>query len=315
MATSGSVDFSVDRDDIIETALKKLNVIATGASANANQLADGAIELNMIVKHLQTKGLQLWAKKIGYCFLALNTSKYSLGPSGDHATNSYTQTALAADAAASATSLTVDSISGISNGDNIGIVLDDGTLHWDTVNGAPSGSTVVITTGLASAASTDNAVFAYTTKINRPLRILDAVRRDTTDNTDVPLIVTSLSEYEENTNKTTDAPIVEIRYLPTLTDGELYVWPQGDDVNTVIRFWYHRPFEDFDAASDTPDFPQEWYLTLVYILAAVLCDTYSVTAQKASRITKRAKEYLMEVCDWDQEDASLFFEPDSLTHG
>lgn len=46
---------------------------------------------------------------------------------------------------AGGTNLTVASITGFSDGDFIGVILDDGTQHQTTINGAPAGSTIVMT--------------------------------------------------------------------------------------------------------------------------------------------------------------------------
>lgn len=77
---------------------------------------------------------------------------------GGFVCNGRADTTLAAGAAAAATSLTVASITGMAAGDLIGILLTDGTTHWTTVSGTPTGVTVVITTGLASAATSGDAV-------------------------------------------------------------------------------------------------------------------------------------------------------------
>lgn len=310
MATSGSVDLSTNRDDVIEFALEKAGIINIGATPTSAQYTSAARELNFMVKHWQVNGLQLWAKKRAYMFLADDTSEYQLGGASgaDHATNSYVQTALSADAAASATTITVDSITGISASDNIGIVLDDGTLHWDTVNGAPSGSTVTLTTGLASAASDDAVVFAYTNNITKPLRLLSVFRRNS-DKKDTYIDVVSTDEYSELSDKFTDGVVNQVAFNPERTYSTLYVWPQTDDVSDIIGFWYHRPFEDFDASSDEPDFPQEWFLTIGYALAAHLGLTYSIPGSKQSKLNQLAEYYKMEVEDWDQEDASVYFEP------
>lgn len=69
-----------------------------------------------------------------------------------------TSTALSANAAASAASITVSSINGFSSGDHIGVALDDATQHQTTINGAPSGSTITLTDALPSAAASGNAV-------------------------------------------------------------------------------------------------------------------------------------------------------------
>ncbi|MCI0418694.1 MAG: hypothetical protein L0312_05645 [Acidobacteria bacterium] len=53
-------------------------------------------------------------------------------------------TTLTAQANAGATSLTVASIAGFSNGDKVGVTLDNGVQHRTSVNGVPAGSTIVI---------------------------------------------------------------------------------------------------------------------------------------------------------------------------
>lgn len=311
MATSNSVDLATSRDGLIEFALKKIGVLAVGASATTNQKTDAALELNFIMKHMENTGLQLWAKKLGFMFLAADTNTYQLGGSSyDKATNSYVKTQLAADAAASATSLSVDSITGISSADKIGIVLDDGTLHWDVVNGAPSGTTVTLTTGLASAASTDAYVFAYTNNITKPLKIYSVFRRDTSD-LDTWIEPSSLDEYSELSSKTEDGTVTQIAFRPDRLYMEAYVWPETNDVSDVIGFWYQRPFEDFDAASDEPDVPQQWFLALGYTLAEHLAVTYGVPDRIRSEVTQRAAYYRMEAEDFDNEDGSLYLQPDT----
>lgn len=314
MTTSGSVDFSMQRDDIITFALKKISVLPTGGTATTNQKADAATELNMMVKHMQIDGLQLWTKKQGFMFLAADQSVYQLGGSSyDHATNSYVKTQLSADAAASATSLSVDSITGISNADQIGIVLDDGTLHWDVVNGAPSGTTITLTTGLASAASTDAYVFAYTSNITKPLRIYSMHRRNTSG-TDADLTPVSLDEYNDLANKASDGKVTEFAVRQDNLFTEVYAWPETDDVSDVVMFWYQRPFEDFDASTDTPDLPQEWYLTLGYMLAMHLAITYGVPDRIRSEVRNMALSLNIDIESWDQEDASIYFQPDIMGH-
>tara|TARA_Y100000310_G_scaffold106935_3_gene105379 strand:+ start:690 stop:2471 length:1782 start_codon:yes stop_codon:yes gene_type:complete len=61
-----------------------------------------------------------------------------------HYISNGTSTTLTAEAAAAATSLIVTSISGFADGEFIGVILDDGTEHQTSVNGTPTGSTIVI---------------------------------------------------------------------------------------------------------------------------------------------------------------------------
>ena len=56
------------------------------------------------------------------------------------------------------TNMVVDSIVGVVSGDIIAVALDTGLWHWTTVNGTPSGSTIVITAALPSAAADNQPV-------------------------------------------------------------------------------------------------------------------------------------------------------------
>ena len=60
----------------------------------------------------------------------------------------------------------------MSDADNIGIELDDGTIQWTTINGAPAGSTVTLTDALTDDVASGNAVYVYTAKTNRPMKLL-----------------------------------------------------------------------------------------------------------------------------------------------
>ena len=253
-------------------------VIGEGETPSANQTSHASRKLNSIVKQWMGKtdfapGLKVWSRSRATVFLQKDQGSYSLGPSGDHATASYVRTTLTASAATSAAALTVSSITGISASDYIGIELDDGTLHWDVVSGAPSGSTVNITTGLASAAASGRYVYAYTTKITRPLEILMASLRDV-DLNDTPMGEMSLGGYEAIGSKTADGTPVEYLYEYGLTNGTLYTDVQPDDVTSQIRLVYLRPIEDFDASTDEPDYPQGWYRALQAQLTMDLCTAY-----------------------------------------
>jgi len=69
-----------------------------------------------------------------------------------------TSTTLTVAAVATDTALTVADITGFADGEHIGILLDDGTQHQTTVNGAPSGNTINITDQMPSGAGIGKAV-------------------------------------------------------------------------------------------------------------------------------------------------------------
>ncbi len=312
MATSGSADFSVTRKEILEDAASELGVLALGQTLSANQITQGSRFLNMIVKQWQGKsdfapGLKVWTRKRATIFLEKNKASYTLGPGGDHATNSFTETTLSADAAASATSLTVSSITGISDADNIGIILNDGNVHWTTVNGAPSGSTVVITTGLPSAADSGKTIWAYTTKITRPLTILNINTRDSNGN-DSPMFPMTLDDYEAIADKGAAGDATRYYYEQDRLTGELYLDYAIDDVTNTLKMTYLRPIEDFDSATDEPDYPQEWFRPLVYQLAMDWAGSFGVGITVDLKLKR--DESLMLAQNVNPENADVFFEPD-----
>ena len=310
MATSGSIDFSLDRDDAITEALELVGALGEGESPSAAQLTSVGRTMNMMLKSWQAKHhINLFAIQKLYVFLAKNQHEYDLkSTSTDHFTTSYVRTALNGAAASGATSLTVDSITGISDGDNIGIELADGTLYWDTVNGAPSGSTVTLTTGLSGAASDDAVVFAYTTTANRPMKITDAVLRDTS-NLDIPLNMLTRDEYVHMSNKTSDGQPVNYYFDPQRTTAKLNIWPEPNDVTKVIVLWVVRTLDDLDAASDEVDYPQEWFWAIATNLAVMIAPKYGVPDQTFRKLQILAGEALMDAESFDTEGA-IYLQPD-----
>lgn len=237
MATSGSTDFSVDRDGIINGALRIIGVLdPESGSANAAQITTASENLNMIVKALASDGMPLWAIK----------SKV--------------------------------------------ITLVDGQANYTP-------------TGIS---------------INRPLKIVEAYRSDTTGaaNVDTPLEVITRNEYIQLGNKASEGPPILIYYDPQLinTEATIYMYPTPgafEVTNNTVTIYYQTPFEDFDAATDTPDFPQEWYSTLKWMLAAELAFEYGVPGSRIDRIQGKADMEHTKVLDMGMEEGSIYFRPDS----
>jgi hypothetical protein len=311
MATSGSVDFALNRNEIITEALSVLGELGEAETVGGNRLDQCNRWLNIMVKAWMAQGARLWAMKQATLFLAEGTASYSLGATGTHCTHNYIQTTLSTDEALGSTSLSLTSTTGMSASDNIGIVLDDGSLQWTTISGAP-GAPTTIATGLDSAASSGNVVFTYTTKINRPQRIdQDSAFWRSSDGEDTPVAIISRTDYAQLANKTSTGKPVQAYYDPQLGNGTLYVWPAPSDVTDVLRFWYERPLEDFDAAADTPDFPIEWAEALIFGLADRLAPTAGVSLQTRAAIKAEAAEKLATAMAYDRETAPVFFQPDN----
>jgi len=308
MSTSGSVNWTMNRDEIITDVLEDAGVIGAGDTPVADDINACAMKLNMMVKAWMAQGIHLWALEEATLFLAEGTQTYSLGSTGTHCTNTYVHTTLSSDEATSSTSIGITSATGMSASDNIGVVLDDGTIHWTTISGAP-GTTTTIATGLASAATSGNVVFAYTSKINRPQRILSAYRRDI-DNNDTEITMTSREDYARLTNKLVEGKTVQAFYDPQLTNGVLYAWPTPDNATDVIRFWYERVLEDFDAVTDNPDFPIEWAEAICAGLLYRIGRKFRKTQAEINDYKRDADEKLQIALGFDRESTSVMFQPD-----
>lgn len=305
MATSGSVDYLITRNEIITEALELLGVLANGDTANTNDVTSCSRTLNMMVKHWQARGVMLWKSQEIYVFLADEGQYYDLGPTGDHATASFVKTEVATAADSGASTIEVDDDTGISDADAVGVELDDGTLQWTTVNGAPSSDTITLTASLTDDVSVDANVFTYTTITNRPLFISEG-RLHQDSGTEIPLTVVAGNDYKRISTKTSSGKASQIWYDPLTTNGRLHVWPTPDSVKDYLVLTARMPIEDFDSGSDDPDFPQEWLLPLAYNLAVLVAPKFNEETTPAFQM--RAREFLMDATDSAADHGSLYLE-------
>ena len=309
MATSNSTTYNNTAAEIITTAMEHCGQLAVGEVPSAEEYASGLRVLNQMVKTWQAEGLRLWKQEDLIVWLRVGVSKYSLSSSGDHAATTWARTTTSAAASSGASSITVSSITGISDGDNLGIVMDDGTLQWDTVNGTPTGSTVALTGTLDDDVASGNQVWAYTSKPPRPLKLHTPRRRNSANN-DVPIWMVERSVYFGTPSKTLQSSPVNTYYDPQLTTGELHVWPAPSTVDDTLLFSARMPIEDFTVTTNNPDFPQEWLSCLSWNLADQIALSYEVPSDRHQRIMMKAVETKTNAEMWDVEEGSVQFAPD-----
>jgi hypothetical protein len=86
------------------------------------------------------------------------------------------------------------------------------------------------------------------------------------------------------------------------------VWPVdgGSDWDRIVLSAQYYP-DDFDAASDNPEFPIEWGNTLVWNLAAELASEYGIPEKEQGRLWQIAEFKLNELLAHDTENASVEF--------
>lgn len=79
MATSGTTIWQANRNEIIESALRKLQVLSEEQSANSTQLAKGNLALNAMLKAFHSDGMPIWAID-EYTFTVVDgTATYNIG--------------------------------------------------------------------------------------------------------------------------------------------------------------------------------------------------------------------------------------------
>jgi hypothetical protein len=175
MTTSGTTEYELTLAQLLTQAARKVNAVGRGQELSGPLLADFKMTANLLVKHWQAMpGSHCWKTVEGTLFPQPGQFQYSAGPSAtDHITETFYQTAVTTDATLGLTLIPVDDTTDMAVDDHVGIVLDDGTLHWSTIANTSS-TTVTIADALPDSAAAGNAVFNYTTRIARPLNILAA---------------------------------------------------------------------------------------------------------------------------------------------
>lgn len=321
MATSGSSNFSQTRDQIILMAFQHLGVYGLGRTVSAEDMAFAVSLLNALIKSWSTQGLHLWCKSEGVLYLDKYQAKYTLGNLTSHAYATLASdeiiTQLNGALAINATSVTVDSTSGMTVGDYIGIVLTDKDIHWTTIATIPTSTTLTLTTGVVSAAADNNIVYTFTNRVYKPLRVLSARSVTGVDSgatstrTEVQMNSIAYQTYFDFPVKTSNGnrPI-QFHYNPKNTDGAMYVWPRPNDCSCRIEFTFERLIEDVDNASDDFDLPSEWLLPLQWNLAVLLGPAFGKDQKITTTIGPMAVSMLEALKNWDSEIDSVTFVPD-----
>lgn len=133
------------------------------------------------------------------------------------------------------------------------------------------------------------------------------IRRDGTD-TFIDLI--TREEYAQIGTKTTLGRPHQIfldRQLAAITI-KLYNVPENS--TDVLHFNKVQRLQDFDAATDNPDFPVTAYEMIVWNLALKLTPRYGVTSQLRAEIKEEAEKTMEEFMDSDTESADLEIIPE-----
>lgn len=157
--------------------------------------------------------------------------------------------------------------------------------------------------------------------ITAPLKIVQAWNLDNTDpnNTSrIPMnIYTQYNFNLLNAPSTLGYPI-HLYYQPGNQVGTINIWPLPDAITAQhhqIWFVYQRPFDQFDAGTDTPDFPQVWLEPLIYSLAHRLSPEYGIPLSERDKLNEEATALITNALSFGTEEGGLFLQPDWVVMG
>ncbi len=160
----------------------------------------------------------------------------------------------------------------------------------------------------------------------RPLRIMEYgnfIRQTISgQDFDTPVRLVSRQEYLGYGNKTAPGVVNAIYYdsgiqiptnlgvtSPSAGTGSLFVFVAPQDTTYTLYLNGQRPLFDMDTGTDEFDFPSEWFMYLMYALAAEVLDDNEGSEQRITRLEKKAEDHREKLMDWSVETASTTFAP------
>lgn len=178
----------------------------------------------------------------------------------------------------------------LSDGDIIGLQLDDGTRYWDRILSVDSTTTLTFLNAITgSDAAINSTVYTYDTPLERPLRVYTPRTQTTNFSSEVMIEMWSRQEYMFQVNKETTGFPVQVYYSPQLIQGEMYLWPTASSVNQRINFTYDRSIAIVEQ-TDFVELPDAWLDYCEWSLAYQLCGEYQVPPDKVAWIQGQLME-------------------------
>jgi len=315
MTTSGVFSFTVNRDQVIRDAMLNIGKLDEVEVPTAQDITDCNLKLNMLIKQWMGRtdfapGLKVYKRKWGYLFLNNATNKYTVGPNGTGWTNAFVRPLTTATAASGASSVTVDSVTGIAANYYIGIQLDSGELQWTTV-ASVLGLVVSLNDVLTGQSASGSQIFCYQTTAQQPLNIETVVLRDD-NNEDTPLtILRTVQDYANLPSKTDLQNISDptsIYYEFQLTDSFLYTdCAAAQDVTKYIVMSYMEPVQDMVNPTDNFDYAQECFLAISWGLSKQIAPMYNMPWTQVMESNYQAAVAI--AGHKDAEVTTLYFQP------
>lgn len=318
MAIPEAINFTQTRDQVITDAFQLLGVYGLGKTIIDADKNFASNQLNKMLKSWEMDGLHLWTKVEGIQFLQPAQGSYQIGnDSTDFSCNlsDASITATTATLLSGVTVIPVISSAGMTAADYVGIVMADNTVFWTTIDTVDSSTQITLDSPIEQNINSGMTVYSFTTKLNKPLRILTARRASGYDGNpgtlqEVLMSVMSYQDYQNMTSKYVNGTPNQYAYLPGTLSGTLYLWQRPAFGSDRIHFTYERIIEDVDEATDNFDLPQEWLEVITWQLAVRLGTSYGRGEKVNKEILPIASLMLEKAQDWDREITYVDIWPD-----
>lgn len=143
---------------------------------------------------------------------------------------------------------------------------------------------------------------------DRPMKIVQCFIRNSTGQ-DTMLNLVSQTDYNTLGSKTSGGVPNQAWYYPSIPNGMLTLYDVPQDALSTIELVYQRTFDDFSTGAEVPDFPQEWYQPLKWILADEISVEYECLPAIVAKIEKMAVYHRERVAGWGQDTVPVRFVP------
>ena len=151
----------------------------------------------------------------------------------------------------------------------------------------------------------------YTLNTPAPIKLLQAVVTSS-GNTKIDMDIEARDDFLILPSNSSGSPL-KVNYRPGINTGTLSFWPTPQSTNTdTVTLVYQRPYEYFTAATETLDFPEEWYNAIIYKVAVLLAPEWGIPLPDRQMLQSEAKQYKDSAMEVGTEDGSFFFAPDRM---
>lgn len=304
MAVSGTSSFSVNRNEIISSALRTLGVIGLGETPTSEDYTNCSQALNIMLKGWAKKGFPLWTFQTLQIPMIDGVRLYPIGPTAGYV---YSITVTAGGTGYS--SATVSITGGGGTGATATAAVSGGEVTAITVTASGSSFTSTPTVSISGdgTGATATATIVGLT-VNKPVRAFSAFLRNS-NNYDISLLPISKQEYDMLGYKFNESTPNQFYYDNQLANGQLYVYniPSENDQWTV-HLLTQRMFYDMSTSTDDFDFPSEWFQPIKWGLCAEVAAEYGIPMELLPMYEEKASRLVQDAFDFSVEESSVYFE-------